>query len=186
MMFFYPDTVDISELGDGPLNLDMKPPSGIGGLDPRKHASPQVGARNVQLAAGAIGRKAQETPSLIAGEPAFLQPGSRQPSRLVDGVEEPLVGSTCHSRCPRQACNPPPLSQREFAQRDIPKSGGLPGKQCPDTPPGDPVRVSHAGPPPCVTQAGQNSHLGAKRRSNGIGKTRVVRLMSRLLEWTDG
>jgi creatinine amidohydrolase len=60
MMFFYPDTVDMSELGDGPLNLDMKPPSGIGGLDPRKHASPEVGARNVQLAAGAIGRKAQE------------------------------------------------------------------------------------------------------------------------------
>ncbi len=60
MMFFYPDTVDMSELGDGPLNLDMKPPSGIGGLDPRKHASPQVGARNVQLAAQAIGHKAQE------------------------------------------------------------------------------------------------------------------------------
>ena len=60
MMFFYPRTVDISELGDGELNLDMKPPSGIGGLDPRKHASAKVGRRNVELAAEAIGRKAQE------------------------------------------------------------------------------------------------------------------------------
>ena len=60
MMFFYPDTVDMSELGDGPINLDMKPPSGIGGLDPRKHASAEVGRRNVKLAAEAIGRKAQE------------------------------------------------------------------------------------------------------------------------------
>ena len=60
MMLFYPDTVDMSELGDGPLNLDMKPPSGIGGLDPRKHASRAVGRRNVELAAAAIGRKAQE------------------------------------------------------------------------------------------------------------------------------
>ena len=60
MMFFYPDLVDMSELGDGPLNLDMKPPSGIGGLDPREHASAKVGGRNVELAAEAIGRKAQE------------------------------------------------------------------------------------------------------------------------------
>ena len=60
MMFFYPELVDMSELGDGPLNLDMKPPSGIGGLDPRKHASAKVGARSVELAADAIGRKARE------------------------------------------------------------------------------------------------------------------------------
>jgi len=60
MMFFYPDQVDMGELGDGPLNLDMKPPTGIGGLDPRKHASAAVGRRNVELAADAIGRKAQE------------------------------------------------------------------------------------------------------------------------------
>jgi len=60
MMFFYPDLVDMSELGEGPINLDMKPPSGIGGLDPRKHASAKVGQRNVELAAEAIGRKAQE------------------------------------------------------------------------------------------------------------------------------
>ena len=60
MMYFYPDFVDMSELGEGPMNLDMKPPSGIGGLDPREHASSQVGARNVELAAEAIGRKARE------------------------------------------------------------------------------------------------------------------------------
>ena len=60
MMFFYPELVDMAELGDGSLNLDMKPPSGIGGLDPRKHASAKVGQRNVELAAEAIGRKARE------------------------------------------------------------------------------------------------------------------------------
>ncbi len=60
MMFFYPELVDMAELGDGPINLDMKPPSGIGGLDPREHASARVGRRNVDLAADAIGRKAQE------------------------------------------------------------------------------------------------------------------------------
>ena len=60
MMFLYPDLVDMSELGDGTINLDMKPPSGIGGLDPRKHASAEVGQRNVELAAEAIGRKAKE------------------------------------------------------------------------------------------------------------------------------
>jgi creatinine amidohydrolase len=60
MMFLYPDLVDMAELGDGPINLDMKPPSGIGGLDPRQHASAEVGRRNVELAAEAIGRKARE------------------------------------------------------------------------------------------------------------------------------
>ena len=60
MMFLYPELVDMAELGDGPINLDMKPPSGIGGLDPRKHASVQVGRRNVELAAAAIGRKARQ------------------------------------------------------------------------------------------------------------------------------
>ena len=60
MMFFYPDLVDMSELGTGPLAPNMKPPDGIGGLDPREHASAEVGQRNVELAAGAIGRKARE------------------------------------------------------------------------------------------------------------------------------
>lgn len=60
MMFFYPDLVDLSQLGDGPLAPDMRPPDGIGGLDPRVHASAEVGRRNVELAVDAIGRKARE------------------------------------------------------------------------------------------------------------------------------
>ncbi|MHB1035098.1 MAG: creatininase family protein [Pirellulales bacterium] len=72
MMFFYPDLVDMGELGEGPLNLDMKPPSGIGGQDPRKHASAKVGQRNAQLAAEAIGKKAQELlASLPEGQRSF-------------------------------------------------------------------------------------------------------------------
>lgn len=59
MLALHPELVDLAALGNGPLNLDMKPPSGIGGLDPREHASPEVGARNIELAAAAIGRKAQ-------------------------------------------------------------------------------------------------------------------------------
>lgn len=60
MMFFYPGLVDLSELGTGPLAPKMKPPDGIGGLDPRKHASTKVGEKNVDLAAEAIGKKAKE------------------------------------------------------------------------------------------------------------------------------
>ncbi|MHC4170292.1 MAG: creatininase family protein [Planctomycetota bacterium] len=60
MMYFYPDLVDMSELGTGPLAPKMKPPDGIGGLDPREHASREVGRRNVDLAAEAIGKKAKE------------------------------------------------------------------------------------------------------------------------------
>jgi creatinine amidohydrolase len=60
MMFFYPDRVDMSELGSGPLAPNMKPPDGIDGLDPREHASAAVGQRNVELAAHAIGEKARE------------------------------------------------------------------------------------------------------------------------------
>ena len=72
MQFFQPDLVDLSELGSGPLAPDMKPPDGIGGLDPRKHASARVGQRNVELAADAIGRKARELlDSLPEGERGF-------------------------------------------------------------------------------------------------------------------
>ncbi|MBN2271329.1 MAG: creatininase family protein [Sedimentisphaerales bacterium] len=60
MMFLYPDLVDMSKLGTGPLAPQMKPPDGIGGLDPRVHASAEVGRRNVELASEAIGRKARE------------------------------------------------------------------------------------------------------------------------------
>ncbi|MBP8258956.1 MAG: creatininase family protein [Verrucomicrobia bacterium] len=66
MMFFYPELVDLSALGDGPLAPNMKPPDGIGGQDPRKHASVEVGRRNVELAAHAIGKKAAE---LLEGLP---------------------------------------------------------------------------------------------------------------------
>ena len=76
MMFFYPELVDMSALGDGPMNLDMKPPSGIGGLDPREHASPRVGKRNVELAAEAIGKRAQELlASLPTSERSFALEG---------------------------------------------------------------------------------------------------------------
>lgn len=64
MMYFYPDLVDLAALGDGPLAPDMKAPDGIGGLDPRRHASAEAGRRNVELAAQAIGKKARE---LLAG-----------------------------------------------------------------------------------------------------------------------
>ncbi|MCE5278979.1 MAG: creatininase family protein [Planctomycetaceae bacterium] len=60
MMFFYSDLVEMGELGEGEITLDMSPPHGIGGLDPRRHASAEVGRRNVELAADALGRKAQE------------------------------------------------------------------------------------------------------------------------------
>lgn len=68
MMFFYPELVDMAALGDGPLAPHMKPPDGIGGLDPRKHGSVEVGRRNVHLAAEAIGRKARE---LLEGLPTM-------------------------------------------------------------------------------------------------------------------
>ena len=68
MMFFYPDRVDISELGDEEIILDMRAPWGIGGLDPRKHASAEVGRRNVELAAKAIGEKARELLSSLPPE----------------------------------------------------------------------------------------------------------------------
>ena len=76
MQFFYPDRVDLGELGGGPLNLDMKAPSGIGGLDPRAHASAAVGERNVELCAQAIGEKARELlASLPADKRQFNLPG---------------------------------------------------------------------------------------------------------------
>jgi creatinine amidohydrolase len=60
MMFLYPELVDMAALGDQPLNLEMKPPHGIGGLDPREHASAAIGKRNCELCAKAIGEKARE------------------------------------------------------------------------------------------------------------------------------
>jgi creatinine amidohydrolase len=80
MMLLYPDLVDLSALGDAPLAPDMKPPDGIGGLDPRKHASVEVGRRNVELAAHAIARRAKELfESLATGPepsgPRHISPG---------------------------------------------------------------------------------------------------------------
>jgi creatinine amidohydrolase len=72
MLHFYPNLVDMQTLGDEPLAPDMQPPHGIGGLDPRVHASAEVGERNATLAAEAIGRKAQELwKSLPEGERHF-------------------------------------------------------------------------------------------------------------------
>jgi creatinine amidohydrolase len=80
MMFLYPDLVDLSALGDGPLAPNMKPPDGIGGLDPRKHASAEVGRRNVELAAQAIGRKAKDLLEALptsrdSSQPRAIRPG---------------------------------------------------------------------------------------------------------------
>ena len=76
MMFLYPDLVDMSKLGTGPLAPRMKPPDGIGGLDPRVHASAEAGRRNVELAAEAIGRKARELlESLPKDQRSFNLPG---------------------------------------------------------------------------------------------------------------
>ena len=80
MMFLYPDLVDLKALGDGPLAPDMKPPDGIGGLDPRKHSSREIGQRNVDLAAQAIGKKARELLAALpsprdASGPVAISPG---------------------------------------------------------------------------------------------------------------
>jgi creatinine amidohydrolase len=75
MMFFYPDLVDMAALGHGPLAPNMKAPDGIGGMDPRKHASTEVGRRNVELAAQAIGKKAKELlASLATSEDGYRPP----------------------------------------------------------------------------------------------------------------
>ena len=46
MQYFYPELVDLSALGDGPLAPNMRAPDGSGGEDPRKTASADVGRRN--------------------------------------------------------------------------------------------------------------------------------------------
>jgi creatinine amidohydrolase len=76
MQFFYPDRVDLAALGTGPLAPNMQPPDGIGGDDPRLHASAAVGARNVALASAAIGEKARELLNSLPEEHrAFSLPG---------------------------------------------------------------------------------------------------------------
>ncbi|MBI1929488.1 creatininase family protein [Candidatus Poribacteria bacterium] len=68
MLFFYPERVDLAALGTGKINFDMKAPYGIGGLDPREHASVEVGQRCVEIASDAIGKKAQELLSALPKE----------------------------------------------------------------------------------------------------------------------
>ena len=77
--FLYPDLVDLSALGDGPLAPDMKPPDGIGGLDPRQHASAEIGRRNVELAARALGKKARELLKGLPQDPRSSQPRAISP-----------------------------------------------------------------------------------------------------------
>jgi creatinine amidohydrolase len=60
MQFLYPEFVDMSELPEGEIGPEWNRELGIGGLDPRAHASAAVGQRNVELAARAIGEKARE------------------------------------------------------------------------------------------------------------------------------
>lgn len=81
MMFCYPNLVDLSALGDGPLAPDMKPPDGIGGLDPRQHASAEIGRRNVELAAQALGKKARELLEGLPKEPHSSQPHAISPGQ---------------------------------------------------------------------------------------------------------
>lgn len=72
MMFFYPELVDLAQLGTSPLDSKKIPTDGIGGLDPRAHASAEVGRRNVELAAESIGQKARQLlDSLPAEQRAF-------------------------------------------------------------------------------------------------------------------
>jgi creatinine amidohydrolase len=68
MMFLYPSLVDMSTLGDGPLAPNMKPPDGIGGLDPRKYASAEVGRRNIELAAQAEDQRSFNLPAIRPGD----------------------------------------------------------------------------------------------------------------------
>jgi creatinine amidohydrolase len=60
IMFLHPELVDMDTLGTEPITLDMSPPHGIGGLDPREHASAEVGRLNIQLCSEALGIKARE------------------------------------------------------------------------------------------------------------------------------
>jgi creatinine amidohydrolase len=68
MMWVYPELVNMKELGDGPLAPDMAPPDGIGGLDPRIHASAEVGRKNIELASDSFGLKARELLGSLAPE----------------------------------------------------------------------------------------------------------------------
>jgi hypothetical protein len=59
----------------------MKAPDGIGGLDPRQHASAEVGRRNVELAAQAIAKKAKELLTGLATQRDSYQPPAITPGQ---------------------------------------------------------------------------------------------------------
>jgi creatinine amidohydrolase/Fe(II)-dependent formamide hydrolase-like protein len=72
MLYLYPDLVDVALMGDRPLDEQERSRLGVWGHDPRVHASADVGERNVELAAAAIGTKARELlDSLPEGERSF-------------------------------------------------------------------------------------------------------------------
>jgi len=61
MMFFRPELVDMARIAEEDLESDEgRAEAGIGGLDPREHASAKVGETAVEKMADAIGRKAQQ------------------------------------------------------------------------------------------------------------------------------
>lgn len=60
MLWLYPELVDLRELGTEPFPLDMQRPWGIGGLDPREHASAEVGRRCLELSVAVLGQRAKE------------------------------------------------------------------------------------------------------------------------------
>ncbi|MFQ6133941.1 MAG: creatininase family protein [Armatimonadota bacterium] len=72
MMHLYPECVDMSLLSDADFQgekLSDGPPyvGGIGGLDPREHASAEVGERCIELAAAGVAKKARELLASIKG-----------------------------------------------------------------------------------------------------------------------
>ena len=90
MMFFYPEFVDMSELGSSPLMPNMQPPDGIGGLDPRAHASVEVGRRNVELAVAAIGQESKGIVRSVARKSAVVQFACHLPATLVVRITSSL------------------------------------------------------------------------------------------------
>lgn len=82
IMHLYPELVDMRELGTEPFPLDMSAPWGIGGLDPRKHASAEVGRRNLALAAAYLARRARELLASLPPDQRTFTPPAISPSRM--------------------------------------------------------------------------------------------------------
>jgi len=76
MMFLYPDLVDLSRWGR-PSGPDMKPPDGIGGLDPRQHARQKSdgATSNWRHASG----RSRELLEGLPQDPRSSQPGPSAP-----------------------------------------------------------------------------------------------------------